>query len=128
MVPQAQESIVKEVEKWDGVVASPHRFGGTEFKLGRREIGHVHGDYQADIAFPMTVRNQLVSEGRAEPHHILPQSRWITFRFRTKEDMKKALDLFRLSYDLAKQRQAQSNPAFNSLRDNRFSLSSGVKR
>lgn len=104
MVPHAEEKIVKEVSRWEGVEASPHRFGGTEFKLGRRELGHVHGDYQADIAFPMSVRNQLVQEKRAQPHHILPQSGWITFRFRKESDIQDVIKLFELSYDLAKER------------------------
>jgi len=101
-VSGAHERIMTEVAKWKGVVASPHRFGGTEFTLGRRELGHVHGDYQADIAFPMDVRNRLVTEGRAQPHHILPQSGWITFRFRRPSDIESAVELFRLSYDLAR--------------------------
>jgi hypothetical protein len=93
--------IVSEVAKWDGVVASPHRFGGTEFKLGQRELGHIHGDHQADIPFPMSVRNQLIAEGKAEPHHIMPQSGWITFRFKNEGDLELAIGLFKLSYDLA---------------------------
>ena len=101
VVRGAQERIVKEVVKWDGVVASPHRFGGTEFKLGRRELGHIHGDYQADIVFPMMVRNRLVAEGRVEPHHILPRSGWITFRFRNEADVDAAIELFKVSYELA---------------------------
>ena len=106
-VKGAQGKIVKEVSKWSGVVASPHRFGGTEFRLGPRELGHLHGDHQADIAFPMAVRNQLVAEGRAEPHHILPQSGWITFRFRNEADVERAIELFKLSYELAKERAQQ---------------------
>ena len=101
MVPGAQQRIVNEVSTWKRVTASPHRFGGTEFKVGRREIGHIHGDYQADIAFPMTVRNRLIVEKRADPHHILPESGWITFRFTTDADVSRAIELFKLSYDLA---------------------------
>ncbi len=41
----AQEQITATVTKWEGVSAHPHRFGGTEYVLGRREIGHVHGDH-----------------------------------------------------------------------------------
>jgi len=104
LVPHAQERIVSEVSEWSGVVSSPHRFGGTEFRLGRREIGHIHGDYQADIAFPMEVRNQLVKEKRAEPHHILPKSGWITFRFSKESDIKSAIELFRLSYKIAREK------------------------
>lgn len=108
LVPHAHEKIVDEVSKWSGVEASPHRFGGTEFKLGRREIGHVHGDYQADIAFPLAIRNQLVAEKKAQPHHILPKSGWITFRFREEADIRRAVELFRLSYDLARERERQA--------------------
>ncbi|MBI3116792.1 MAG: DUF5519 family protein [Thaumarchaeota archaeon] len=101
---KALEKIVKEVAKWPGVTTHAHRFGGTEFRLGRRELGHVHGDYQADVPFPMDVRNQLVAEGRAEPHHVLPESGWITLRFRNSNDVESAISLFQLSYDLARRR------------------------
>ncbi len=111
MIPQANERIVKEVEKWDGVTASPHRFGGTEFRVGRREIGHVHGNYQADIAFPLEVRNQLISEKKAEPHHILHNSGWITFRFRKESDIEHAVELFKLSYSLARMKQEVQKPS-----------------
>jgi hypothetical protein len=107
MIPNAQERIVREVTKWEGIEARPHRFGGTEFKFGRRELGHIHGDYQADIAFPMNVRNQLVAEKRAQPHHILPQSGWITFRFRKEGDVQDAIELFKLAYDIASKKSQQ---------------------
>jgi hypothetical protein len=107
MVPHAQERIVKEVSKWDRVEARPHRFGGTEFKVGPRELGHIHGDYQADIAFPMSVRNKLVEERKAQPHHILPQSGWITFRFRKESDIEHAIELFKLSYDLVNNKKKE---------------------
>ena len=101
VMKDAQERIAKKVSSWKGVVAYPHRFGGTEFRLGRRELGHIHGDSFADIVFPMQVRNQLVAEGKAEPHHILPKSGWITFRFRKEEDIQSAIELFKLSYEYA---------------------------
>jgi hypothetical protein len=102
MVPHAQERITREVSKWVGVEARPHRFGGTEFKFGRRELGHVHGDYQADLAFPMNVRNELVENNRAQPHHILPKSGWVTFRFRKESDVQDTINLFKLAYDIAR--------------------------
>jgi hypothetical protein len=100
----AESRIAGEVSRWKGVIASPHRFGGIEFRYGRRELGHVHGDYQADIVFPVEVRDRLVEEGRAEPHHILPHSGWITFRFRDDGDVGSAVELFRLSYEIAVER------------------------
>ena len=100
----AERRITERVAAWEGVVSAPHSFGGTEFRLGRRELGHIHGDYQADIVFPMDMRDRLIAEGRVERHHILPQSGWITFRFRREADVERAIELFRLSYDIAREK------------------------
>lgn len=97
--------VAREVSSWEGVTASVHRFGGTEFRLGRRELGHLHGDHQADIVFPMETRNRLLKEGRVEPHHHIPESGWTTFRFRREEDVQSAVELFRLSYKIALEMQ-----------------------
>ena len=110
-VAAAQSKIVSEVSRWEGIEVKPHRFGGTEFRVGRRELGHVHGDHQADIVFPMYVRNRLIEERRVEPHHVLPESGWITFRFRKEEDVDAAIELFRMSYDLARERQMIKAPS-----------------
>ncbi len=107
----AHSRIAGEVSRWKGVLASPHRFGGTEFRFGRRELGHIHGDQQADIVFPMDIRNRLVEEGKAEPHHVLPHSGWITFRFRSEADVASAVELFRLSYDIARERMGAASRA-----------------
>ncbi len=68
------ESVKKEILSWPDVTAEPHRFGGLEFRVNKREIGHIHGDKLADLPFPMETRNKLVNSGRASPHHIIPQS------------------------------------------------------
>jgi hypothetical protein len=91
--------IEREVASWDGVTVAPHRFGGIEFRVGRRELGHLHGDRLADLPFPVSVRRQLVEAGKAEPHHVLPDSGWITYRLRNEDDVQAVIDLFRLSYD-----------------------------
>jgi hypothetical protein len=100
-VPAIADWIRGEVASWPGVTAAPHRFGGVEFRVGRREIGHLHGGHLADLPFPVHVRARLVSEGRAEPHHILPESGWVSFRIRGAEDVAAAIALFRLNYERA---------------------------
>ena len=93
------------------VEAAPHRFGGVEFRLGRRELGHLHGDRIADLPFPRRVRDQLVAEGRARPHHVLPESGWITVSIRSPEEASRALDLFEMAYDRATRAQvARATP------------------
>ncbi len=99
--PTRSRRIADEVLSWPGVASAPHRFGGTEFVLGRREVGHLHGDTVADIPFPRRVRDELVAAGRAEPHHWLPDTGWVTFRMRSDEDVAEAIALLRLSYDRA---------------------------
>jgi hypothetical protein len=98
----ARDRITQEVISWQGIRALPHRFGGTEYRLGeKREIGHIHGDSMVDIPFPVKVREQLVAEGKAELHHILPESGWISFYIRQPEDVARAIDLFKRSYEIA---------------------------
>ena len=97
----AQDQITREVTSWEGVGARPHRFGGVEYTIGQREIGHIHGDYQVDIPFPKKVRDELLRAGRAQPHHILPESGWITFYLRGQEDVEHAIGLLAESYQIA---------------------------
>jgi hypothetical protein len=97
----AGERIRREVLRWPGVTEAPHRFGGVEFLLGRRELGHLHGDRLADLPFPVRIREQLVREGRARPHHVLPQSGWVSYPIRSAADVPGAIELFRLAYDRA---------------------------
>lgn len=100
-VPGAGHRIDAAVSAWEGVTAHPHRFGGREYRLGNREIGHVHGDGLVDIPFPTKVRNEIVAAGEAAPHHVLPESGWVSFYIRQPEDAERAIALLRRSYDLA---------------------------
>ena len=103
-VSGAKERIDAALQGWSGITSQPHRFGGTEYKLGRREIGHVHGDSLVDIPFPKKVRSELVPAGRAEPHHILPDSGWVSIFLRQASDVDRAIELLHLSFEIATQR------------------------
>jgi hypothetical protein len=108
-VKGASQEIQQAVLAWPGVTAQPHRFGGTEYRLGeKREIGHIHGDWLVDIPFPKKVRDKVVAAGRAEPHHILPDTGWISFYLRQPEDVARAIELFQLSYELAAKQKPSS--------------------
>jgi hypothetical protein len=107
----AQSQITQAVTAWPGVTVAPHRFGGVEYQLGSREIGHLHGDVMLDIPFPTRIRNELVAAGWAEPHHLLPESGWISFYIRAPEDIAHAIDLLQRAFQLAQQQQARRRPA-----------------
>lgn len=97
------ESIVtlieREILSWPNVTAHPHRFGGVEFQVNQHEIGHLHGDRQADLPFPVRLRRELVAAGRASPHHILSDTGWVSYYLRSAADLVGVVELFRLNYD-----------------------------
>lgn len=94
-----RESIEREVVSWEGVSAHPHRFGGVEFRVGKRELGHLHETW-ADLPFTSRIREMLVETGRAEPHRFGVNG-WVSLDL---DD--EVVELFRLSYERA--RVAQS--------------------
>lgn len=113
MVAGAQQAITNVVTSWDGVTAHPHRFGGVEYRLGSREIGHIHGDSMLDIPFPVKVRQELIDQGRAQPHHLLPETGWISFYIRQPDDVERAVELLRRSCEIARgqiARRASAQP------------------
>lgn len=105
-VANAQKIITEALTSWDGVSTAPHRFGGVEYLLGTRELGHIHGDHLVDIPFPKKVRDEIVSAKLAESHHILPQTGWVSFYLREDGDIQRAIELLHRSYQIAlKQKQ-----------------------
>jgi len=92
------ERVRQAVTAWPGVSANPHRFGGVEFNLGRIEVGHIHSNGMVDIPFNSKIRDRLIEEQRAEPHHLLPDTGWISFYIRSEGDVERAVWLYRLSY------------------------------
>jgi predicted DNA-binding protein (MmcQ/YjbR family) len=98
-VSGAGQQIYRTVTSWEEIAHGPHRFGGVEFRVGHREIGHVHGDNLVDIPFSRALRDELVESGVAEPHHILPQSGWVSVYLRNASDVDRAIRLLRRSYE-----------------------------
>jgi hypothetical protein len=93
------QKLAETVLSWPGVVSEPHRFGGTAFRFGGREIGHLHGEHHLDIPFPRPVRDELVAAGRARPHHILPDSGWVTVLIDSEPELADAIALLRMKYE-----------------------------
>jgi predicted DNA-binding protein (MmcQ/YjbR family) len=108
-VKGAQEQITKTVISWEGVTVHPHRFGGVEYAIGKREIGHIHGDHLVDIPFPKKARDEVVAAGRAEPHHILPETGWVSFYLREEDDVEKAIELLHGSFEIAMRQKSKRN-------------------
>jgi Family of unknown function (DUF5519) len=103
----ASERIIEEVTSWPGVEAGPGRRGELSFRLGRREIGHLHGDHAAHFAFPKDVWAELMEQGRIVPHPVFPDRQGpAARRIEDENDVLDVIELLRLSYQRAVSRQA----------------------
>ena len=71
----ASERITAEVTSWPGVLAGPGRRGEFAFKVGPREVGHLHGDHAAHFFFPPAEWEELMRQGRIVPHPVFPERR-----------------------------------------------------
>jgi hypothetical protein len=91
--------IEREARSWPGVTLSLHALGGTQFDLGRREIGHVHGNGLVDMLFTKAIRDEVIAAGLAEQHHVYDKSNWISLFMQSEEDARTAIALLRRNYE-----------------------------
>src|ERR671916_1405042 len=100
--PTAGERITAEVTSWPGVTAGHGERGEFGFRLGRRELGHLHGDRVLHIGFPKAVWQELYDAGRIDYHPVFPTKKgWASRAIRTDEDIQDVIALLRLNYDRA---------------------------
>jgi hypothetical protein len=98
----ASERITEEVTSWPGVAAGPGRRGEFAFKVGSREIGHLHGDHSAHFGFPKNVGAELKQQGRIVDHPVFPGKEGPgARRIESDEDVRDVIELMRLNYDRA---------------------------
>jgi Luciferase len=97
---RASERITEEVTSWPGVAAGPGRRGEFAFKVGRREIGHLHGDRVAHFGFPKQVWATLFEQGRIDYHPVFPgRPGFGARRIETEADVEDVIGLMRLNYE-----------------------------
>ena len=98
----ASRQITEEVTSWPGVEAGPGARGEFAFKVGRREIGHLHGDRAAHFGFPKEVWADLRRQGRIVPHPVFPDSQGPAARkIESEADVRDVIELMHLNYDRA---------------------------
>src|SRR4051794_1442000 len=96
----ASQQITDEVTSWPGVEAGPGRRGEFAFRVGRREIGHLHGDHAAHFSFPKQIWHDLYAEGRAVHHPVFPDKPGpAARRIEDDADVREVIALLRLNYD-----------------------------
>lgn len=98
--PTASARITDEVTSWSGIEAGYGRRGEWAFKLGRREIGHLHGDHAAHFSFPKDVWHELHDAGRIVDHPVFPgRVGPAARRIESQADIDDVIALLRLNYE-----------------------------
>ena len=101
------ERITAEVTSWDGVEAGPGRRGEFGFRLGHRELGHLHGDHAAHFSVPRTRWEELAAEGRIVEHPVFPGKHGpAARRIESEADVDDVIALMRINYEAALERRA----------------------
>ena len=101
----ASERITAQVTSWPGVTAGTGERGEFGFRVGRREIGHLHGDRVLHIGFPKAVWHELHDAGRIDYHPVFPGKPGYASRaLATEADVEDAIALIRLNYDRSVER------------------------
>jgi len=96
----ASEQIIEEVTSWPGVAAGPGRRGEFAFRLGRREIGHLHGDHAAHFSFPKHIWAELREQRRIVDHPVFPGRVGPSARrIEDEADVRDVIALLRLNYE-----------------------------
>jgi Family of unknown function (DUF5519) len=111
-VETASQRITREVTAWPGVSAGPGSRGEYSFRVGKREIGHLHGDRSAHFMFPKTVWRELIAAGRVEEHPIFPgKAGPAARRIAGDDDVADVIALMRMQYERAIARRTETAPA-----------------
>jgi len=82
------------------VEAGPGRRGEFAFTVGRREIGHLHGDRAAHFFFTKELWADLFEQGRIVHHPVFPNREGpAARRIDDEADVRDVIELLRLNYD-----------------------------
>jgi Family of unknown function (DUF5519) len=104
--PTPSQRITGEVTSWPGVEAGTGERGEFGFRVGRQEIGHLHGDRAAHFGFPRDVGAELREQGRVGPHPVSPHSTKLAARrIENDDDIRDVIELMRMNYDRVVARQ-----------------------
>jgi hypothetical protein len=112
MIDTANEQITEEVTSWAGVESGWGRRGEFAFKVGAREVGHLHGNHAAHFFFPRDVWQHLFDDGRIVHHPVFPDREGpAARRIEDQSDIDDVIELMRLNYDRIVERRAAQGMA-----------------
>jgi MFS family permease len=109
------DRIKHEIMSWPNVTSQPQSFGGVDFRVGGKEMGHLHGENLVDLPLrPNDFLANSYTENKLDrvlkqwdekaqesvpPHDAYPESKWTNYWIKDEEDVPRVVALFRLQYD-----------------------------
>ena len=100
MTVSANQRLTELITSWPGVTAGTGRRGEWSFRVGKREIGHLHGDRAAHFSFPRQVWLELAEQGRITDHPVFPGRVGPGARtIENEADIRDVIELMRLNYE-----------------------------
>ena len=99
-VPTFSEQIATQVAVWPGVEVDRSEVGEVAFKVGPRELGHLHGEHAAHFSFPPVLWRELHEQGRITSHPVFPgKTGPAACRIDDDADVRDVVVLLRMNYE-----------------------------
>lgn len=95
---RAISAVEKQTQRLADVKLGVHRYGGIGFFVRGKEMGHIHGNGLLDCFVGRENRDLLLrASAGVKAHHVFPQSGWISFFVKDRDDVERALELIQIA-------------------------------
>ena len=99
---QQMIEVVKWMKELPDIKSKYHKYGGLEFKINGKEVCHIHGDGLTDVLLNKEYAEKLIRTTRAEEHHVIKKSGWISYQITSKTITSELIQIIQQAYDLKK--------------------------
>ena len=99
---QQMIEVVKWMKELPDIKSKYHKYGGLEFQINGKEVCHIHGDGLTDVSLNKEYAEKLIRTTRAEEHHVIKNSGWISYQITSKTITSELIQIIQQAYDLKK--------------------------
>ena len=90
----------ERIKQMEGVSLSLHSYGGLQFNIGSKELGHMHGNALLDVYVGVKQRDYCITHFACAQHHVLEHSgAWVSLWMKEEKDFHAAVALLEFAYE-----------------------------